>query len=337
MTSWLSGIDISVHQASTPSLGGLDFVFARATYGTSPDSRYPQHANATRKAGIVVGAYHFGRNSDATKQAEAFIASLERVPTKLVALDWEADAGHPTMTRSQAIAFIRAMRERGYRCGLYRSEAQFTDVGQDFDWIANWSRQPARPWDFWQTRGSPLDLDVCRWTEAELRLAESGLPDTSTGGYVGAIVITRLPYGGSVTIPAGVGVTFLRLDLAAGTVADRIAQAPRTSPSAAPYDARADLSGINVRGNPFVRIAEGPFAGLFLSEAGVSAVDGTAPVADCTDAIATARAEGYRDGADAGTKSGYKAGVGKVGERIRAESVPALAADVDRIVAEETA
>ena len=58
---------------------------------------------------------------------------------------------------------------------------------------------------------------------------------------------------------------------------------------------------------------------------------------DCTAEVDAARAEGYKDGAEDGTKSGYKAGASKTGERIRSESVPALLADVDRIIAEETA
>lgn len=162
----VDGIDISHHQATTPSLAGLEFLFARATYGTSPDRLYAQHIANARRAGLVVGAYHFGRNQPVADQVDAFLRAAGDVD--LYALDLESDGGSPAMTASQARAFIAAMHARGRRVGLYHSESGFADIGQAWHWVANWSRPPARLWTFWQYRGSPLDLDRFNGSRDEL-------------------------------------------------------------------------------------------------------------------------------------------------------------------------
>jgi hypothetical protein len=163
----IEGIDISRWQTTTPDLTGRAFVFARATYGTSPDGRYAMHAANVRAAGRVLGAYAFGRNLSAADQVAAFLATAP--DADLYALDLEKDGDHPRMTSAQARDFIAAVQATGRRIGLYMSESAFVDLGQDWDWVANWSREPARHWDFWQYRGSPLDLDRFDGTLADLR------------------------------------------------------------------------------------------------------------------------------------------------------------------------
>ena len=75
----LKGIDISKWQATTPSLAGLDFLFARATYATTLDPKYVTHTVAARKAGLVVGAYHFGTGfATPAAQAKVFLAATEK-------------------------------------------------------------------------------------------------------------------------------------------------------------------------------------------------------------------------------------------------------------------
>jgi hypothetical protein len=165
------GLDVSAHQTATPDLSAVDFLFARATYGTFPDNKYGQHVAKARAAGLVVGAYHFGRAGDPIEQANAFIAAAAGNPD-LYVLDLESDGGNPAMSLTQARAFIVAVKrvKVNHKVGLYHSDSGFPSLGQDFNWVAKWSpTPPARPWAFWQYRGSPLDLDRYHGTVAQLR------------------------------------------------------------------------------------------------------------------------------------------------------------------------
>ena len=180
------GIDISAHQSTTPSLAGLDFMFARATYGDTPDPMYRKHTTAARAAGLVVGAYHFGRSGQYVSirvQVAAFLASA--VGAQLLALDLEAD-GHRNapMSDIEAAQFMALVQQSGRAIGLYHSDSGYPgDLGQNWRWVAKWSSTPPRRrWDFWQKRGSPLDLDEYHGTAADLRaFAAQQPPDTSTG------------------------------------------------------------------------------------------------------------------------------------------------------------
>ena len=164
----LSGIDISKWQDPTPNLTGLSFVFARAAYGDSPDLSYPTHSDNVHKAGIVLGAYLFGRNLSGRVQAETLLSIGANA--ELLALDLEADARYPRMSDAQAEEFIATIHAAGRKIGLYHSQSGFPSLGQDWNWIAKWSIiAPPKPWTFWQHRGSPLDLNYFDGTEKGLR------------------------------------------------------------------------------------------------------------------------------------------------------------------------
>lgn len=153
----LRGIDVSYYQGTTPSLDGLAFLFARATYGTSPDSKFAMHVANARAKGLLVGAYHFGRNLSVSAQVTAFLDRAGKVD--FYALDLEND-GSSRMTATQARSFIALVKAATNKpVILYHSESGFPDVGQDANWVANWSQRPSVPFAFWQYRGSPLDLD----------------------------------------------------------------------------------------------------------------------------------------------------------------------------------
>lgn len=179
--TYLRGIDVSKWQGTTPSLAGLTFLFARASIGTARDEKYTQHIRNARAAGLYVGAYHFNWDTlSVAAQVDAFLAAAGDVD--FYALDVEgANAFNLTQTRE----FTRRMHDKGKKVGLYMSEgAFFTTGGQDWNWVANWSREPAKDWSFWQYRGSPLDLDYFAGTRADLaRLAGRSVPtapDSST-------------------------------------------------------------------------------------------------------------------------------------------------------------
>ena len=85
----LNGLDLSGYQHDTPSLAGMSFLWAKATEGTGyADPMYAIHTAAAVKAGIVHGAYHFGRTGlDPAAQARYLAA---HAPTaQLYAFDSE--------------------------------------------------------------------------------------------------------------------------------------------------------------------------------------------------------------------------------------------------------
>jgi Glycosyl hydrolases family 25 len=180
----VEGIDISAHQMYTPSLAGRDFVICRATWGNSPDSAYQHHASAVRKAGRVLGAYAYGLAAEyasVASQVAAFFRRANDVPPDLFALDVEKPRHMTQMSKGEAREFVYRVHQAGHRIGLYRSDSAFYDVGQDWNWVANWSTTPSHRWDIHQYRGDPLDLDRYHGTRAELRAFAGILPDTSTG------------------------------------------------------------------------------------------------------------------------------------------------------------
>lgn len=169
----VNGIDISRWQpASTDevNMDGCEFVGIRATYGMQPDPLYAAHEANARRHGAVVLAYCFGRYLDAVSQAQALVSAAPRAD--LYVLDLEADGAGPSMTASQASAFLAAMRGlTAKRTGLYHSASGFpSGLGEQFRWVAQWgATPPAYPWAFWQRRGAPLDLDCFNGTVADLR------------------------------------------------------------------------------------------------------------------------------------------------------------------------
>jgi lysozyme len=162
------GIDVSHHQLTTPSLDGLGFLFARASIGTQPDDKYAMHIANARRAGLLVGAYHFNWSTlSVADQARAFLAAAGDVD--FYALDVEGSSP-PQFTRAEAAAFIDRVHAAGKPIGLYMSESGFyADVGQDWNWIANWSHRPSRLCLLWQYTGGPIDHDLFDGSLAELR------------------------------------------------------------------------------------------------------------------------------------------------------------------------
>lgn len=161
----LEGIDVSHWQGETPPLDGLNFLFARATYDILPDDKYALHYANARKAGLVVGAYHFGTGRSAVPaQVKAFLNAGGQAD--LLCLDLEADS--VPMTQENAQAFIASVKATGRKCGLYHSDAGYPEIGEDFRWVADWGAKPTHPFVFWQYRGAPMDLDYFAGDQAAL-------------------------------------------------------------------------------------------------------------------------------------------------------------------------
>lgn len=162
------GIDISVHQANTPALAGLDFVIVRAAYGDYPDTRYAEHARNVRAKGLALGAYLFLRNQPPADQVATFLRVAGGAD--FWAVDYEKDRGHPHVTPAQTREVIRRIQSTGRKVGLYATQYTMFDAGQDWEWVADWrDEEPPKGWTFWQYRGSPLDLNLFRGSPDELR------------------------------------------------------------------------------------------------------------------------------------------------------------------------
>jgi hypothetical protein len=177
VTSYLDGIDISKWQPTTPPLAGQSFAFARATYATTVDPKYAMHVANFRRAGLVVGAYHFGVGFvTPLAQVKAFVAVAK--DADLLVLDLERDTTK-TMTRAQGREFIRRLRAAapGKTILLYSSRGTWPgDLGQDANWVADYTGQPDRvgvspriPWAFWQWTSRPWDKNRFAGDLAELR------------------------------------------------------------------------------------------------------------------------------------------------------------------------
>lgn len=176
----IEGIDISKWQSTTPSLTGRGFVFAKASQADFADPMYATHAAHVRAAGLVLGAYHYvTKGTSAATQAQRFLAVAGRAD--LWALDLEGDANDAT-GRAITSEIIDRIQATGRLVGLYHSLSGYPNLGQDWRWVAYWSATaPSIAWDFWQYRGSPLDLD--RWHGTAGQLA--ALVDGVKGGQYG--------------------------------------------------------------------------------------------------------------------------------------------------------
>jgi hypothetical protein len=143
-------IDVSKWQSSLPDLTGVIGVIARAGIGTAPDQMFVKHCADALSAGKWIGSYWFNYGPlTVVEQVDAYIERERLFPElSLHVIDWEGADG---FTADQTRDFIRIYRAKtGRPIGLYASESRFRDLGQDWNWIANYSGEPRKSWDMWQ-------------------------------------------------------------------------------------------------------------------------------------------------------------------------------------------
>jgi len=176
----LEGIDVSRWNAvpSQAMLAPLEFAFAKASQAYWRDPRYSDHVAAFRRAGLIVGAYHFGVGSSQSfvaQQVRTFLAAA--AGADLLALDLERNGNGPTMSQAEAREFISLVQASGRTIGLYHSRSGFPSLGQNWNWVAQWgsTRPTGVGWAFWQYQGAPLDRNRFAGTLADLRRL-AGLP-----------------------------------------------------------------------------------------------------------------------------------------------------------------
>lgn len=280
----VEGIDVSVYQATMPSLAGRAFVFCRASIGQYIDSRYAQHAAEVRAAGRVLGAYHYVRKAvPAATQVDVFLAQAKGAD--LLALDLEGADGDAT-GKAVARDMIAALQATGRRIGLYHSLSGYPSLGQAWRWVAAWqATPPSIPWEFWQYRGSPLDLD--RW-HGDLASLQAFVQ--AAGGQDMPAIYQRDNRTGKAAVGAGAHADGFRLG-ATGWEKVKTASGPATWH----FDFHlAELTQTPQLDHAY-HLTDGPLAGLYARGSQVAAtLDPVPPVPTPAD-LEAAKAAGYAD------------------------------------------
>lgn len=238
--SALRGIDVSRWQPRMdwPEVraAGNEYAVARASLGLTPDPEFAMHTNGARKAGLLVGAYHYLWPSiDPFLSVSMFLAAMGNDPTGWAcALDLEERG----TTWGQAKRWARAFRKAapGHPIGIYINPSDFHRIGspplsEEFDWLwlaywptggypgdsdATWSRRYGglKPtlWQYGATRataasGAVIRVDGNAYLGTREQFAAQLCnpptpPDTSTGDLMDPLLVTDTTPA-SVTVPDG--------------------------------------------------------------------------------------------------------------------------------------
>lgn len=172
----LTGIDVSHYQATVnwASVKGAGYTFgiAKATEGTSTaDATFAANWKAMKAAGIVPGAYHFGRpGSDAATQAKFFVDTVKAAEGGLsgglqLVLDLEeADGQTPAQVKAWVKTFVSEIQSLTGKPAIIYTNASFwrDKAGDSTDnyncplWLAHYGTSPGtipKAWTtytFWQ-------------------------------------------------------------------------------------------------------------------------------------------------------------------------------------------
>lgn len=150
------GFDVSQYQAqSFPNWTGMAFGIARATYGTSLDSRALLHVAEMRRHAVKVGLYHF---FCATRPVETQVQQFAKIwaaasPDLIPWVDVESYPGH-TIGPSDVkplLALLEAFAgEFGGHVGIYTSQYDWARLGRPQAllshplWVPHWPKAGAR-------------------------------------------------------------------------------------------------------------------------------------------------------------------------------------------------
>ena len=114
----LNGIDVSRYQSSI-NLAAVpaDFVIIKATDGTSYEytNVFEKLYNDAKKAGRLLGAYHYARGKDYKAEADYFLSVVgNRVGECILCLDWE-DANNPVFNTGKDKEWIKGWCDYVYK------------------------------------------------------------------------------------------------------------------------------------------------------------------------------------------------------------------------------
>lgn len=184
----IKGQDWSSYQSATPSTAGLSFAIIKATEGASYTSPHmASQVAAARKAGLLVGFYHFLHPGNVAAQAAYFVAKAISVEGDTLWVDWEnGSAGHASCAEKDAfIKEVKRLRPT-HRVGLYCNSSfwksiDVTAYAGDALWIADYSHPAGSPpieakWVIHQYTSTPVDTDVAAFaSKADMESWQRGL------------------------------------------------------------------------------------------------------------------------------------------------------------------
>jgi GH25 family lysozyme M1 (1,4-beta-N-acetylmuramidase) len=169
MKIYNKGIDVSHWQGNIQwdkvAKDGIDFVMLKATESNNYiDPTFYDHANNAKKAGLLVGAYHFARFSSvekAIKEADYFIKVIKASSIDFempLVLDLESNDSHLSkkdLSECMNVFIERVQKETGKEVMLYTFKAFLENnlnkpLAVPF-WYARYGvEQPDIPCDIWQ-------------------------------------------------------------------------------------------------------------------------------------------------------------------------------------------
>jgi hypothetical protein len=113
----IKGVDVSNYQAVSGWETGADFAFVKITEGTAyVNPKWVAQRDTARRAGLVVGYYHFARPGNMVAQADYFLSQVTLQPGDVLAFDWE-DSGVTSAQKDAWIAYVQG--KTGHRVVLY--------------------------------------------------------------------------------------------------------------------------------------------------------------------------------------------------------------------------
>ncbi|WP_085563029.1 GH25 family lysozyme [Streptomyces murinus] len=210
----IQGIDVSSFQSATFDTSGLDFVFVKATEGTSyVNPLMAAQAAHARAAGCVVGFYHFLHPGSVQQQAEYFVTKAASQPGDILACDWEPTSSG-LASNADKDNFIRSVKQLrvGHRGILYCDVDRWTTVDKtsyagDGLWIADPNHAAGKPgikspWLFHQYGIRGTDRDLGNFSSRAALAAWAALQEDDVAltqddiDKVAAAVVTKLLAGG---------------------------------------------------------------------------------------------------------------------------------------------
>jgi lysozyme len=161
--------DLSHHNGTVDlaaaAADGILGIIHKATQGSRyADPLYTTNRTKAGDAGVWWGAYHFGTGGDGIAQAEHFLDIVSPDADCLLVLDLEANAQGPSMSLTEAVAFLTHIEQAtgrwpGLYAGHYLKEllGNSTEpvLAQSWFWLSQYGATPVVPanwttWTLWQ-------------------------------------------------------------------------------------------------------------------------------------------------------------------------------------------
>ncbi|MEU6388007.1 GH25 family lysozyme [Streptomyces sp. NPDC046939] len=175
----LHGLDISAYQPPSYATDDQSFVFIKATEGRTYTNPHIEAQTRTgRRAGLVVGYYHFLWPGRIRAQARHFLSKIPEKPGDVLAVDWEATGNGSHASSAEKDRFIRRLKAQRphHRVVLYTNRdfwlnADTASYAGDGLWIADYvsAGEPRirADWLFHQYTSHPHDKNVAQFPDRD--------------------------------------------------------------------------------------------------------------------------------------------------------------------------